>query len=109
MKTYRMLVSILLFIPVLSYAGEIYGTIKAEDGKPLTNKVVQIIQKDKVIASDSTDTNGYFSCAVKEVGNCKLVIVGFTDASFTVFSSTKSTRYNLSLKKEGDKWILKSL
>jgi len=109
MKTLRMLVFILLFIPSLSYAGEIYGTIKAEDGKPLTNKVVQIIQKDKVIASDTTDTNGYFSCAVKEIGNFKLTIVGFPDASFNVFSSTKSTRYNLSLKKEGDKWILKSL
>lgn len=109
MKTLRMLVFILLFIPVLSYAGEIYGTIKAEDGRPLTNKVVQIIQKDKVIVSGTTDANGYFSIAVKEIGNFKLTIVGFTDASFDVFSSTRSTRYNLSLKKDGDKWKLTSL
>jgi len=109
MKTLRLLVFILIFIPLISHAGEIYGTVKAEDGKPLTNKVVQIIQKDKVIASGTADANGYFSIAVKEIGKCKLIIVGFADASFDVFSSTKSTRYNLLLKKEGDKWILKSL
>jgi hypothetical protein len=109
MKTLRMLVFIFFFLPIISQAGEIYGTIKAEDGRPLANKEVQIFQKEKLIVSGTTDTNGYFSVAIKEVGNYKLVIVGFNDASFNVFSSTKSTRYNLSLKKLGEKWVLKSL
>jgi len=109
MKTVRILIFILLFIPILSHAGEIYGTIKGDDGKPVISKVVQIMQTDKVIASGTTDANGYFTVTVKEVGKFKLVVVGYKDASFDVFSSAKSTRYNLLLNKAGDKWILKSL
>jgi hypothetical protein len=109
MKTKRILMLILLFVPILSYAGEIYGTIKGDDGKPLTNKVVQIKQNDKVMASATTDTNGYFTVTIKEVGKFKLEVVGFKEASFEVFSSNKSTRYNLLMNKTGDKWILKSL
>ncbi len=109
MKTAGMLILILLFIPILSFAGDIYGTIKGDDGKPLTNQVVQIMQNDKVIASATTDTNGYFTVTIKEVGKFKLEVVGYKGASFDVFSSNKSTRYNLLMNKAGDKWILKSL
>ena len=109
MKTARMLIFILLFIPILSSAGEIYGTIKCNDGKPLTKQVVQIMQNEKVIATNTTDANGYFTVTVKEVGKFKLEVVGYKGASVDVFSSAKSTRYNLVLNKSGDKWILKSL
>ena len=109
MKTIGLLILISLFLPILSFAGEIYGTIKGDDGKPLTNQVVQILQNDKVMASATTDKNGYFTVTVKEVGKFKLEVVGYRDASFEVFSSNKSTRYNLLMNKAGDKWILKSL
>ena len=109
MKTKGILMLILLFVPILSYAGDIYGTIKGDDGKPLTNQVVQIKLNDKVISSATTDVNGYFTVTIKEVGKFKLEVVGYKDASFEVFSSNKSTRYNLLMNKAGDKWILKSL
>ena len=109
MKTAGFLIIILLFIPVLSFAGEIYGTIKGDDGKPLVNQVVQIMQNDQVLATAKTDANGYFTATIKEVGKFKLEVVGYKDASFEVFSSNKSTRYNLLMNKSGDKWILKSL
>ena len=109
MKTTGILFLILLFIPFLSNAGEIYGTIKGDDGKPLAKQVVRIMQSDKVMASDTTDVNGYFTVTLKEVGKFKLEVAGYKDASFEVFSSNKSTRYNLLLNKAGDKWILKSL
>jgi hypothetical protein len=109
MKMKRILMLMLLFVPVMSYAGEIYGTIKGDDGKPLINQVVQIKQEDKVIASATTDANGYFTVTIKEVGKYKLEIVGYKDASFEVFSSNKSTRYNLLMNKSGEKWVLKSL
>ena len=109
MKTKGILMLILLFVPILSYAGDIYGTIKGDDGKPLTNQVVQIKQDDKVIGTATTDANGYFTVAIKEVGKFKLEVVGYKDAGFEVFSSNKSTRYNLLMSKAGDKWILKSL
>ena len=109
MKTAGILIIILLFIPVLSFAGEIYGTIKGDDGKPLVDQVVQIKQNDQVLASAKTDANGHFTATIKEVGKFKLEVVGYKDASFEVFSSNKSTRYNLLMNKSGDKWILKSL
>jgi hypothetical protein len=109
MKTKRILMLILLFVPILSYAGEIYGTIKGDNGKPLTNQIVQIKQNDKVLGSVKTDVNGFFSVTIKEVGKFKLEVVGFKAAGFEVFSSNKSTRYNLLMNKSGDKWILKSL
>ncbi len=109
MKTTGIFILILLLVPICSYAGEIYGTIKGDDGKPLTNQVVQIRQNDKTIASATTDANGYFTVTIKEVGKFTLGVVGFKDAGFDVFSSNKSTRYNLLMNKAGDKWILKSL
>jgi hypothetical protein len=109
MKALGIIILISLFLPVLSFAGEIYGTIKGEDGKPLTGQVVQIKLNDKVMGSAKTDANGYFTVTVKEVGKFKLEVVGFKDASFEVFSSNNSTRYNLLMDKTGDKWILKSL
>lgn len=109
MKTKRIFLLILLLVPFLASAGEIYGTIKGDDGKPLAGQVVNIMQADKVIASATTDTNGYFTTTVKEVGKFKLEVVGYKEASFEVFSSNKSTRYNLLMNKAGEKWVLKSL
>ena len=109
MRTKGVLFLVLLFVSTLSFAGEIYGTIKGDDGKPLTGKVIQILQADKVVASATTDANGYFTVTIKEVGKFNLEVVGYKDAIFEVFSSNKSTRYNLLMNKAGDKWILKSL
>jgi len=109
MKTKRILMLILLFVPILSYAGEIYGTIKGVDGNPLTNQVVQIKQSDKVIASAKTDENGHFTVTISQVGKFKLEVVGYNEASCEVISSNGSTRYNLLMSKADDKWILRSL
>jgi hypothetical protein len=109
MKTKGILILVFLLVPILSYAGEIYGTIKGDDGKPLANQVVQISQDDKVVASTKTDANGYFTVTMKEVGKYKLEVVGYKGADFEVFSSNKSTRYNFIMNKSGDKWVLKSL
>jgi hypothetical protein len=109
MKMKRIVLLILMLVPILSHAGEIYGTIKGDDGKPLMNQVVNIMQNDKVMATAKTDANGFFTVTIKEVGKFTLVVVGYKEASFEVFSSNKSTRYNLLMNKTGDKWILKSL
>jgi hypothetical protein len=109
MKAKGILFLSLLIIPFITQAGEIYGTVKGDDGKPLIGQVVQIMQNEKLIASAKTDENGYFTVAIKEIGKLKLEVVGYKEASFEVFSSNKSTRYNLLMHKAGDKWILKSL
>ena len=109
MKTTGILILFIFLVLSHANAGEIYGTIKGVYGRPLTNQVVQIMQNEKVMASAKNDANGHFTVNIKEVGKFKLEIVGYKNARFNVFSSNKSTRYNLLLNKTGDKWILKSL
>lgn len=109
MKTVKILFLMLLFLSAFSFSGEIYGTIKAADGKPLVNHLVQIKQNDTVLSSDTTDVNGYFIVNVKEVGKFKLKVVCHSGTSFEVISTNKSILYNLSMLKSDDKWILKSL
>ena len=109
MKTSGIFILILLLLPILTYAGEIYGTLIGNDGQPLTNQIVQIMQNDKVMGTAKTDTNGHFTVTIKDVGKFTLKVTGYKDASIEVFSANKSSRYNLQLKKVGDKWILKSL
>jgi hypothetical protein len=75
----------------------------------LIKQIVQIKLNNKIIASDTTDANGFFTVTLKEVGKFKLEVVGYKEASFEVFSSNKSTRYNLLMNKAGEKWMLKNL
>jgi len=97
---------LLLLLPTLSFAGEIFGTLK-KDGKPLVKQEVKILQNGKVIATDTTDEKGYFSFQIKQVGKLTLSLSEYEGATFDVFSTNNSTGYTLSLVKEGDKWLLK--
>lgn len=108
MKTRHILISILLLLPALTFAGEIYGTLK-KDGKPVAKQEVKIMQNDKVFGTATTDENGYFSITLKEVGPFRLEVVGYDGAVFNVFSNNNSNGYTLSLIKAGDKWELKKL
>ena len=100
------LFSLLFFLPAITFAGEIFGTIK-KDGKPLAKQEVQLVQNGKVIGSAITDANGYYSIMTKPVGKCILQLPGYEGATFEVFSTNNSTDYTLSLIKAGDKWQLK--
>ncbi len=102
----NILFCLLFLIPTLSFAGEIFGTIK-KDGKPLVKQEVLILQNGKVIGTDTTDAKGYFSIMIKPVGKCNIVVSGFDGATFEVFSTNNSSGYTLSLMKEGEKWLLK--
>ncbi len=102
----NILFCLLLLLPALSFAGEIFGTLK-KDGKPLAKQEVKITQNAKVIGVDTTDAKGYFSFVVKPIGKCTIQLSGYDGATFDVFSTNNSTGYTLSLIKEGDKWQLK--
>ena len=97
---------ILLLLPAISFAGEIFGTLK-KDGKPLVNQEVKITQNGKLIATMTTDEKGYFSAVIKPIGKISIEVTGFAGATFEAFSTNNSTGYTLSLVKAGDKWALK--
>ena len=104
----NILICLLLLLPALTFAGEIFGTIK-KDGKPLVKQEVSITLNGKVIGRDTTDEKGYFSLTVKPVGKCTIGVTGYEGATFDVFSTNNSTGYTLSMVKEGEKWALKKL
>ena len=106
MNMRNIIIALMFFLPSFAFAGEIYGTIK-KDGAALVTKEVRIMQADKVIATATTDKNGYFTFNIPQVGKYKLVVTGFDGATFEVFSTNNSTGYTLSLVKAGDVWQLK--
>lgn len=106
MKTRNILIFMMLLLPTLTFAGEIFGTLK-KDGKPVVKQEVNITQNGKVLGTAITDANGYFSIQIKPVGKCAIELPGYAGASFDVFSTNNSTGYTLSLVKTGDTWVLK--
>lgn len=102
----NILFCLLILLPTLSIAGEIFGTLK-KDGKPVVKQEVKIIQNGKVFGTATTDANGYFSIMIKQVGKFTIELPGYEGATFEVFSTNNSTGYTLSLVKTGDKWQLK--
>ena len=102
----NILFCLLFFLPTLTFAGEIFGTLK-KDGKALAQQEVNILQNGKVIGTATTDANGYFSIVIKPVGKCNIELPGYAGATFEVFSTNNSTGYTLTLVKAGDVWQLK--
>ena len=56
----NILFCLLFFLPTLTFAGEIFGTLK-KDGKALAQQEVNILQNGKVIGTATTDANGYYN------------------------------------------------
>ena len=103
MKIKKMLLLILFLIPVIIFAGNIFGTI-TKNGKPFAKQLVKITTNDgTLIKSDSTDALGYFSITIKQVGQFKLSAGGaVTDIS----SNNSPTGYNFILVQNNSKWQL---
>jgi len=103
MKIKKMLLFILFLIPVMIFAGNIFGTI-TKNGKPFAKQPVKITANDgAVIKSDSTDAFGYFSITIKQVGQFKLNAGGAV-ADVTINNSP--TGYTFILVQNNSKWQL---
>jgi hypothetical protein len=106
MNIRSIIIPLLFFIPALTFAGEISGTIK-KDGVALVDQEVKIFQGDKVVATTKTDKNGYFSVNIAQVGRYKLGMTGYEGASFDVVSTNSSISYTLALVKVEGVWQIK--
>lgn len=103
MKIKKMLLLIFLFIPMLTIAGDIFGTI-TKNGKPFAKQLIKITAIDgTVIKSDSTDAFGYFSVTIKQVGQFKLKAGG---AVADVSSNNSPTGYTFILTQSNSQWQL---
>ena len=103
MKIKKMIILILLLVPALTFAGDIFGTI-TKNGKPFAKQLIKITTNDgTVIKSDSTDAFGYFSVTIKQVGQFKLNAGG---AVADVSSNNSPTGYTFILIQNNSKWQL---
>jgi len=103
MKIKKMLLLILFIIPVLTFAGDIFGTI-TKNGKPFAKQLVKITTGNgTVIKSDSTDAFGYFTMNIKQLGQFKLYAGG---AVTDVTSNNSPTGYTFILVQNNSKWQL---
>ena len=103
MKITKILLLLLIVIPALTFAGDIFGTI-TKNGKPFAKQLVKITTNDgTVLKTDSTDAFGYFSVTIKQVGQFKLKAGG---AVADVSSNNSPTGYTFILVQKNSEWQL---
>jgi hypothetical protein len=108
MKTLLPLVLLVVLVPSLAAAGEIYGTIK-ESGKPVKDGLkVELACGGKTVAGE-TDKFGAYRLFASEEGKCTLTVaIGNERPSITVNSFQDSARYNLVLERKDGKYTLRT-
>jgi hypothetical protein len=102
----RLLLLVILVIAESAVAGEIRGTIKL-GGKPIGPGIGVEARCGDQIHSTSTDKYGTYRLYLPESGSCQLS-VSFQNQtpSREIVSFEDSTRYDLTLEKQGDQYIL---
>jgi hypothetical protein len=87
-------------------AAEIHGTV-SEGGKPLPQGVALKLDCAGASAQAQTDEFGSYSLKVGATGECKVSVdYKGASASLTVAVYEKPSRYDLALRKDGDKLVL---
>jgi hypothetical protein len=89
------------------FAGEIFGSIKAE-GKPVPKGVKVDITSPAKTYSGVTDNYGSYRLYVAEKGKCTFTVHFAQKApAIEIFSYPKSTRYDFTIEKKDTVYTLK--
>jgi hypothetical protein len=107
MKTIVILLLLMIFFPILAFAGEIYGNIKVGGGPVPEGVKIEIMCPDRPY-STTTDKFGSFRIYVSREGRCTLTVhYGQPPPSYEVFSYEGSVRYNLILDQRDGRYFLR--
>ena len=107
MRRLTILLVLVMLIPMLADAAEIYGTIR-KGSKSLGSGVPVEIRIGNKLYSTKTDKYGSYSLYVVETGKCTLTIRGTKSSpSIEVRSYKSSARYDLVLYRKDNTWRLK--
>jgi hypothetical protein len=94
--------AIVLAIPSVVHAGQVYGTI-VMDGKGVGGANVEITCGSAAAVTGTTAADGAYRINVEPQGQCTLVLPGHAGKpSVMVFSSPNPALYNLELVKGAD-------
>lgn len=106
MKVWLILV-LLGLAPELGLAGEIRGAVM-HDGKSVGQGVGIEVQCADKVYSTSTDKYGSYRLFLPENGTCQLQVKYQNQApAREIVSFDDSTRYDLTLEKDGDQYVLR--
>jgi len=106
MRKFLVLGAMLLAGAAAASAAEIHGTL-SEGGKPLPGGVALKLECSGASADGKTDEFGSYSLKVAAAGACKLSVdYKGASASLTVSVYDKPSRYDLAVRKDGDKLVL---
>ena len=94
MRATKIVLLILLLIPAISFAGEIYGTITDINGNPFAKQKVTITDPDNQVYETVTDDNGYFTITISQTGKCTLATGG---CGTDVYSNDRPNGYTLNI------------
>lgn len=108
---------LILLIPFIVFAGEIYGTIKFL-GQPVAGVKVQIETQSAIINKETkkyprikysakTDKYGSYSITVNELGKWTLTVYKGNNPTFTVTSDNTKARYNFVLERNKNQYKLR--
>ena len=108
MKALLLSVMLLVLVPSLAAAGEVYGTIK-EGGKSVQGGLkVELACGGKTVTGE-TDKFGGYRLFASEEGKCTLTLrIGNETPSAAVTSFADSARYNLLLERKDGKYTLRT-
>lgn len=94
-------------VPELALAGEIRGAV-THDGKSVGPDVSIEVRCADHVYSTVTDKYGSYRLFLPESGNCQLqVTYQHQTPSREIVSFDDSTRYDLTLEKDGDRFLLR--
>ena len=103
----RIAISVFAWAPISAFAGEIRGGVTM-GGKSIGPDVaIEVHCGDKVYAT-ATDKYGFYRLFIPETGTCQFQLLYRNQApSREVISFEDSTRYDMLIEQDGDKYVLR--
>ena len=96
-----------VLLPAFAVAGEIHGVVTT-NGKPIGPGVAIEVHCADHVYSIVTDKYGSYRLFLPETGTCQLQVKYQDQApSRDIVSFDDSTRYDLTLEKDGDQYVLR--
>lgn len=102
-----LIVTLIAVIPALAVAGEIRGAVM-HGGKPLGPGIEIEVHCADHVYSTVTDKYGSYRLFLPDSGTCQLTVKYQNQTpSREIVSFDDSTRYDLTLEKDGDQYVLR--
>ena len=100
--------TLFLLVPITLLGGVIFGTIRVGD-RPLREGIEVCVQSEAGPICAKTDSYGGFRIDVPDTGMLELVVrlPGGENPKIKINSFSTPTRYELTLTRKGDRWVLR--